>query len=132
MDYDISEVSFDEFVDFCFDHPVPKDSASAWYFEAEVLYDPLRSIDFFIQLFRHPEFLLQRYSRSQVDQGFWAISSSGFEGNAWDLILESQNIPVELRQACTEAMYDLFKNLFAIDPVGEASAFWWDHFTGYH
>jgi hypothetical protein len=74
---------------------------------------------------------LQKYSRSQVDQGFWAISSPGFEGNAYDLSLEHIEIPFELRQTCLEAMYDLFKDLFAIDPVGEASAFWWGHFAGF-
>jgi len=129
MDYDISEASFDELVDFYFDHPVRMDTASAWYFEAEILYNPTNNAIFFIQLFRNPNFLLQKYSRLQVDQGLWAISSPGFEGNAYNLIFEHEDIAFEIRQTIVEAMYDLFKELFVVDLVGEASAFWWTHFA---
>jgi hypothetical protein len=87
VDYVISEASFDELVSFCFDHPIDS-RVDPWYFDAEVLYDPARNVQFYIELFREPRFLLERFSSVQLDQGFWAISSENLQGSAYNIIFE--------------------------------------------
>jgi hypothetical protein len=128
VDYDISEASFDELVSFCFDHPIDS-RVDPWYFDAEVLTDPARNVQFYIELFREPRFLLERFSSVQLDQGFWAISSENLQGSAYNIIFEHPDIPLQYREACIRAMRDLFGNLYAIDHLDQSGVFWWQHIT---
>jgi hypothetical protein len=128
VDYDISEASFDELVSFCFDHPVDP-RKDPWYFDAEVLYDPTRNVKFYIELFHEPRFLLERFSRVQLDQGFWAISTDNLQGNVYNIIFEHPDIPLVDRETCIRAMYELFGNLYAVDQLDQSGIFWWHHMT---
>ena len=56
----------------------------------DVVFAPQQICAYYVRLFRKPEFLLERFSKSQLDQGFWAI----FGGPDWalqHLLWETEN-----------------------------------------
>ena len=73
---DISEFSFEEFVDFLFDRDIPPETEkwNPWYWHAEIMFDPQRVCSYYTKLFRQPRFLLTRFSKTQLDEGFWGIT----------------------------------------------------------
>lgn len=132
MIYDISDATFDELVAFYFDRPdMNYGSQGAWYYDAEVLYDANKNANFFIALFREPRFLLDKFRREQIDQGFWAITSYAFEGNLLDLLFEDDDVPMALRDEMIRSVYDLYEKLIAVNQIGESSVFFWNHLTYY-
>src|ERR1700720_2242179 len=87
---DITQHSFDQFIDFLFDHEVvptsdleaagPTKAKKPWDWEPmELLYDPEKVCGYYVRLFREPRFLLQRFSRPHLEQGFWAIQGPNLE-----------------------------------------------------
>jgi hypothetical protein len=72
---DISQCSFDEFITFLFDRDVPAKTQkwNPWYWKVEVTFDPRSVCTFYVRLFRQPGFLMKRFSKAQLEQGFWAI-----------------------------------------------------------
>ena len=129
--YDISRSSFDEFVGFLFDHDVvsiPQGNDSKpepWYWHAEVTHDVRRVLGLYIQLFKDPEFLLSRYTKEKLEQGFWAIISGNIECAVTEVIWEKQ-VPFEERAACVRAMYHLYERFFLKEPLVTSSNMWWD------
>jgi hypothetical protein len=129
--HDLRRASFEEFVDFMFDHevvPVPDDieaDACPWYWNVEVAYQPLRVASYYIRLFTAPGFLPQRYSPAQLEQGFWAIQSGNIECSVAGLIWDAR-VPFDIRASCVRSMFHLYELLFA-DIVLESSVdMWWD------
>jgi len=121
----LNECSFDEFVAFLFDRVVPggEDSFAAlsrrgeadkwhpWYYDAVVSFVPVHLCHLYSQLFQKPRFLLERFSREQLDQGFWAVQSTTLECSAWSLIWNDA-VPFAIREECVRSMYFLFRELF--------------------
>jgi hypothetical protein len=76
-DFDITHYSFDEFVSFVFEHDVAAEHETEWYWKIpDVTFAPQQICAYYVQLFRKPEFLLERFSKPQLEQGFWAIFSA--------------------------------------------------------
>ena len=129
--YDIRNASFDEFVDFLFDHEVVSIPRSAetgpgpWYWAVEVLFDPNRVAQHYIRLFTAPEFLLERFTREQLEQGFWAIQSSNIDCSVYEIIWNT-DVPLEIRESCVRTMSDLFALLFSKDALETSVEMWWD------
>lgn len=139
--HDLRECSFEEFVVFLFDRPVPSkddsfpalakrgetDKWRPWYYDAAVNFDPLLLCRYYSQLFREPQFLLIRFSKAQLDQGFWAAQSTTLECSAWSLIW-NDNIPFEAREECVRSTYFLFRELFFNESLETSVFMWWDSF----
>lgn len=129
--YDIKGVSFDEFVEFMFDHDVisfPEHvnaGPGPWYWHADVDYDPHEVAGFYVRLFSEPEFLLSRYTPAQLEQAFWAIPSANIECSIEHIIWDTR-IPFELRESCVRSMHDLYARFFAKQPLETSSNMWWD------
>src|SRR5271169_1807918 len=72
---DISAYSFEEFISFLFDREVPTDQSKQdpWYYHMTVDFDAVRLCEFYIRLFRNPKFLAEKFSKSQMESGFWAV-----------------------------------------------------------
>src|SRR6266404_7597669 len=71
---DISQYTFDEFVSFLFDHEVPEGpphKRNLWYSGTEITHIPSLTCKHYIRLFLQPRFLLERFSKAQLEQGFW-------------------------------------------------------------
>jgi hypothetical protein len=127
---DIRNATFNELVDFYFANPYSRKRPSDWYLYIQFQHDPVHNANFFLELFQKSTVLMQKFDSTTINNGIWVISSAAFDGNAYDVILEKRDAPLALKQATVRAMRDLFKDLFAVEPV-EASAFWWDRFAGY-
>jgi hypothetical protein len=124
---DIREYSYDEFVSFVFDREIRASEGEyhPWYFDVEVDFDPNRICEFYIRQFRSPDFLLGKYSKAQLEQGFWAIHGASFDGSVQHLIWNT-DVPLPSRGECVKSMSDLFKRLFATEPLETSVFMWWD------
>lgn len=128
--YDISGSSFEEFVEFTFDReiaPVPegkREKADPWYAHAEITLKPRKVLGFYVRLFERPEFLLTRYSKGQLEQGFWAMISH--IECAVAVVIWETSVPFEARGSCVRAMYHLYERFFLKQPLETSSNMWWD------
>ena len=139
--YDLRNCSFDRFIAFLFDRSLPSEENSfaalaqrgetdkwhPWYFNQEVLFDPVQLCRHYMQLFRQPRFLLERFTKAQLDQGFWAVQSTTLECSAWSLIWNDK-VPFEIREELVRSMYFLFRELFINESLEESVSMWWDSF----
>lgn len=120
---DISGYSYDEFVSFIFDRAIRAQEGKyhPWYFDVEVAFNANRLCEFYIRLFRSPDFLLGKYSKAQLEEGLWAIHGSALDCSVQHLIWNT-DLPLTSRRECVQSMSDLFNRLFATEPL-ETSVF---------
>jgi hypothetical protein len=125
---DVRRASRKAFEDFVFDHEVHGvGSPDVWYhqLDLEILYDPANNARRLIEMFEGARSLLDKYTRAQLEQGCWALFGAGFDGNLEVLIWDSE-LPIDTKEALIHAMYIMYRDLFAADPLGEACEMWWD------
>src|SRR5687768_7921389 len=127
---DISSASFEQFVTFLFEHevlqiPRVRGEPEPWYWHVEVMYDPIRIAGCYIQLFTEPDFLLSRYAKDQLEQGFWAIQSCNLTCSVSKVIWDKR-VPLDIRESCVRSMFHLFERLFAREPLETSANMWWD------
>jgi len=127
LEIDIRGFSFEEFVAYIFDRPVvdKRLKQDPWYWHEEVLFDPSTVCDNYFRLLRQPAFLLERFSRAQLDQAFWAIQSPNLACSVYFLIWE-RDLPFFSREMLARTMFDLYRGFFAIEALDQSSAMWWD------
>lgn len=139
MEYDLRYVRFEDFLDFIFDRPVavqhreenwglavPRERRWFDAVELELELDPTRNCEYFTLMFCDAGALAERYSRSQLEQGFHWMQASHADGRAAD-ILRADVVPVERRVAMVRAMTALFSDLFAVHPLHSAPYLWWQN-----
>ena len=131
---DLSNMSFDEFVSLIFEEATPPDAEktelSFRYVGVEI--DAKRICDYYVRLFREPEFLLSRFTKQQLEGGFWAIMSHTHEWSAGNII-EYSDAPLSSRKECIESMATLFQRLFVNEPLDTSVHMWWDSLCyGWH
>lgn len=132
--FDIRGFTFLEFVDFLFDHEIPPEFGwsgkrpEKWYYSADVEYDPIDLVHWYTELFSEPAFLLERFSKEQLEQGFWAITGGPLDCSVNEVIWEGMTV-FEQRAGCVRSMFHLYEKLFAIDPLETSSHMWWDSLT---
>jgi hypothetical protein len=127
---DITEYSFDQFIDFLFSREITNPDLDLakpepWYWHTEVTFDPNEVCEFYIQLFRKPEFLSERFSKLQLDAAFWSIQVENLDCSVHGIIFNT-DLPQAVRIRCIESMFDLFQKLFASEPLDAAVFMWWD------
>ena len=125
---DVRQATLREFQEFVFEHDVHDvGSSDVWYhqFDLVIRYDPANNAQRLIELFKRAESLFDKYSRAQLEQGCWALFGAGFHGNLTTLIWDSE-LPIETKESLIHAMFYMFRDLFAADPLGEACEMWWD------
>ncbi len=124
---DISGYSYEEFVAFIFDRVIRADTGKyhPWYFDVEVAFDPNRLCEFYIRLFRTQDFAHAKYSKAQLESGFWAIHGSAFDGSVQHLMWNVE-VPFQARSECVKSMFDLFERFFAAEPLETSVSMWWD------
>ena len=124
---DLTDVTFDNFVLFLFDHEAnTSEERNWWYSRLPVAYDADRICAYYIRLFRHPEPLRERFTLDQLEQGFWAALGPSLECSVSQIIHYSEEVPLTLRADCIRAMYSLFEKLFASSPTTPSIHMWWD------
>lgn len=124
--YNFKDGSFPQFVEFLFNRPTQLPEAHMEFEDLLVVdFDPVLLAEYYIQLFSEPLFLLERFSREQLEQGFWQIQNINFTGSVY-AIMWGESVPLSLRLRCIDSMYFLYKNLFAVDGLFTSSNMWWD------
>jgi hypothetical protein len=124
---DISQFSFDDFISFLFGREVllVGEKQEPWYWKTEVTYAPQQVCGYYVRLFRQPEFLLERFSKTQLEEGFWAIQGPNLECGVYRL-LEDTDLSFSSREECVKSMFYLFEHLFATEPLDTSVQMWWD------
>lgn len=128
--YDLRTCSYDEFLDFVFDHPVEKEH---WYWDSnlKVAYDTVHNTELLTKLFSNAKPLLGRYTREQLEQGFWALQSGCVDGLV-EHAMSDLSVPFEKRAECIRAMFLLYRDLFAFDALETSSNMWWDSISSFY
>ena len=127
---DITGISYEEFIDFIFDRPVPTEEIGSpdrhhWYYDIEVAYEPEEIAAHYIRLFNDPELVRTRFSPEQLEEGFWAIQGPNLECSVSSLIWVTE-LPFQTRELCVRSMFHLFDKLFFNWPLDTAPQMWWD------
>jgi hypothetical protein len=124
---DLTKSSFDDFVAFLFDRDVSLESGRRdyWYWHVAVEFDGNRIAGYYVQLFRQPEFLLTRFTKLQLEEGFWAIHGPNLDCSV-NRIIDDSELPLAVREECIRSMADLFQRLFATEPLDTSVQMWWD------
>jgi hypothetical protein len=128
--FDIRGISFSEFVAFLFEREVaPESNENAekeyWYYSAEIAFEPREVAAHYVRLFSEPNFLLSRYSKLQLEEGFWAIQSPNL-GCGVQVLLWLEELPFAIREDCVRSMFHLFERLFSVEPLETSANMWWD------
>lgn len=123
----LTNSSFDDFVEFLFDRDVSLESKGQdyWYWHVQVEFDAKKIAAYYVQLFRQPEFLLARFTRPQLEEGFWALQGPNLACSVFRIIEDSE-LPLSIREECIHSMADLFKCLFVTEPLDGSVQMWWD------
>jgi hypothetical protein len=125
MQFDLRGQNLEALMDFIFDHPVPTiTSETGWWWESEVDIDPEEYAANLTAIFRAPAVLRSRYTREQLEQGFWMLIS-GAEPSL-DPILWNPGVPWSVRTALIQATVDLYEKLFAFDSLDTSAHMFWD------
>ncbi|MBW4494269.1 MAG: hypothetical protein KME26_14515 [Oscillatoria princeps RMCB-10] len=122
----LNEYSFEEWVDFVFDHPVtdpPWHHGNEWEWTGDIEH----LLPYVARLFRNPDFLLDKYSEDQLIQGFGYLSSWINVPN-W---IWRKDVPWPLREECIFSMVTLCERLFVKNPLDETCSMWWNWFRYY-
>jgi hypothetical protein len=111
---DISQYSYEEFVSFLFARDVQTIEEQGdlqkwdpWDLKVEVKFNPERVCEYYTCLFERPGFLLQRFSKAQLEEGFWALQGPNLDC-AVPRILDA-NPPLAVREKCVRAMSGLYR-----------------------
>jgi len=124
---DLTNISFDEFVSLIFERAMPPEAEevnlSFHYVEVEL--DAKKICAHYVRLFRDPEFLLSRFTKQQLEGGFWAIMGHTHEWSAGNII-DYSDAPLSSRKECIESMATLFERFFANEPLETSVHMWWD------
>jgi hypothetical protein len=123
----LASPTFDEFVAFLFDRNVALESKGKdyWYWHVTVEFDAEVIAGYYVQLFRQPEFLLERFTKAQLEEAFWAIPSYSLDCSVIRIINDS-DLSLSLREECIRSMAELFRRLFAREPLNTSVQMWWD------
>ena len=127
---DLTLCTFNQFVDFLFARAVQAESAKSgdsWYFNTEVCFDPQLVCGYYVQLFRNSAFLLNRYSRAQLDHGFSAMTVRSLSCSVRELIW-SPELPFVDRAECVRSMVYLCRDVFQDGAIELTACMWWDSF----
>ena len=124
---DLSNSSFDDFVAFVFDRDVSLESEGKdyWYWHVAVEFQTENIGAYYVRMFRQPEFLLTRFTKAQLEEGFWAIQGPNLDCSV-SRIIEDSDVPLSVREVCIRSIADLFERLFAIEPFDTSVGMWWD------
>lgn len=132
---DLRGCSFEQFLDYAFDRPVPacRDDLSWWHAdpidEVRLLVDAPRQLEHACRLFSDPLLLATRTSVDQLDQGFWFLALGHIEPDFAPFFLQplwSEHVDLALRCRCVSAMFELYEKLFAEVQIEGAAYMWWD------
>ena len=133
--FDLSSMTFEQFVDFFFARDVVPDKQQYAYFSQDlsgqkfdeaVPSSPSVIVEHMIRLFTEFGRIVSKYSVAQIDQGIWGLF--GAKLRLYEYLWDS-SLPLERRIQCIRSMYSVFAEFVAISNVKPSETgfyMWWD------
>lgn len=133
--FDLSQLTFEEFVSFFFDHDVQKEEH--WYqdpaldtfndFDDEGVSSPVVIVEHMSRLFTGFSVEVSRFSLPQINAGIWAMFSYG--GFRLQKHLWLPAAPLSSRLNCIRSMYFVYRDYIAkstVEVMENCFDMWWD------
>ncbi len=142
--------SFEQWITYVFDHPVPERGKPAWYHDLEDETEwwnpadyPETTVVYLTSLFENAPTILMPYSDAQLKQGFWFLVDNSCSDHMFALL--DLRVPWSKRKRCLATIFTLFKRFFAprctshlshldmmetdismVSPLNMVCYMWWD------
>ena len=137
----MTNLTFEEWLTFVFDHQVPTGQEKAWHWEFDAdEWDENHAdvIQFLTQAFEDAEAVFKPYTDAQLNQGLWYIADNSCSNHMFALL--DTNIPWTERQRCLYSIHQLYEQCFAkrcsphlshkdepgANPLNGVCYMWWD------
>jgi hypothetical protein len=136
-------LSFEGWVKYVFDHPVPEKDQTFWWAEADSSWwdakkDTKVTLSYLTQAFENITDVTRPYSDAQINEGFWFLLMPSSSSHM--AALTDTKIALEDRKRCIQSFYAVYKSLFALrcsphlshfvepasSPLNSACYMWWD------
>jgi hypothetical protein len=134
----ITDLSFEDWVSFIFDHPV---GGPEWYAEPDAPFwnaAAAATAAYLTRLFEDPCPALEGFTDAELNQGLWYLISPGLGEHM--LCLDEPSVPIETRVRCVRSCESLFRKLFlprcsphlshrewtGAAPLNSICYMWWD------
>jgi len=146
MEEELTNLPFEAWITFIFDHPVPvapdsldryenNDDDSLWW---DPLHQPEVTVAYLTTLFENATRVLTPFSDAQIKEGLWFLVSSACSDHMFTLL--NPDVPWPERKRCISSMYTLFERFFAsrcsshlshldepgANPLNVICYMWWD------
>jgi hypothetical protein len=129
-EFDLSALTYPEFLAFFFDRPIVGDDKEYDLFRSGIEYfiasKPTVVVEHVQKMCREFSELTKVYSHEQLDQGLWAVFGAAIE---CEQFLFDPTVDLGLRVDCIESMYVPFRDVVAHSAIGKWDSFywmWWD------
>jgi hypothetical protein len=129
-DFDLSALSYPQFLDFFFDRPIVGDKEQYDLFRGGIdcftATSPATVVAHLQAMCRSFSELTKVYSHAELDQGLWAVFGAGI---SCERFLFDPTVDLGLRIGCIESMYIPFKEVVAHGVFEKRDSFfwmWWD------
>jgi len=136
----LTNLTFEEWLDYVFDHPVD-DLNNAWYWDLDRDWweeDSAEMLEFMSRAFEHAADVFQPYSDSQLNQGLWFLASNACSSHMFALM--NENFAWSARQRCILSIHQLYEQCFdrrcsphlshidepGANPLNMVCYMWWD------
>ena len=137
----LTNLTFEEWLAYVFDRPVPADPGKAWYWDWEADQwdeNPADVIRFLTQAFENASPVFHSYTDAQLKQGLWYIASIACSNHMFALLETS--LPWPERQRCISSIHPLYEQCFSKrcgpylshlneagpNPLNLVCSMWWD------
>jgi len=133
--FDLSQLSFDEFVSFFFDHNV--ETEGFWYQDPDLIssmdargVSPRVIVRHMTRLFTDAAEVTSGFSSTQINSAVWAMFSGG--GFRLQKYLWLSSTPLAERLDCIHSMYFVYSEYVAkstVEAMENCFSMWWDFVT---
>jgi len=127
--YDLQNSDFDNLTDFVFDHYIHLPQDVSWVTYSEIDYNPVELLRYYTELFKNPDFLLERYSNNQVIHGLERISYKSHRSISRLIFGAYVDTNIDDAIVCIYAIESLFANLLHKPFMSNICYEWWRNYN---
>jgi len=141
MGKQLKNLTFEGWLAYVFDHPVPIGQEQAWNWDMDRDWwqeDATEAIQFLTRAFENAAVTFQPYTDAQLNQGLWFLVSNACSNHMFALMDES--VTWSARERCISSIHQLYEQCFArrcslhlshldepgANPLNLVCYMWWD------